>query len=179
LKKLILLLAILIVGFVVAEQPMYFVNIVTGDVTLPTGLDRAYRVILTPDSNAADSSYGTVETGSFILGGHGAAVAYVHLYAVKHNNTTDTNFPGDTLILKTYTECQRGHGLHKIQLDSALLTDTTTKNYWLGKGDGFTGSDSLACEIYFTLEMWDSTSDSANHGVTHDYYFDIGVQSKR
>lgn len=177
-NKLILLLAIVAIGFAVAGQPIHFVNIVSGDVTLPADIDAGWHVILTCDSNAVDSSYGTVETGSFMLGKHGAAVAWAHLYNAKLNDGSYTDFASDTLILKVYTECQRPNGILKIQLDSALLTDTGLVEYWLGKGDGFTGLDSLTCEIYWTLEMWDSTSDSANHGVTHDYYFDFGVEPK-
>lgn len=148
------------VGF---GENVYLGPTVTGDVSVS-----GQTVILTCDSNAADSSYGTFTTESFPIKTAEGITGYVRV-------TSATGFVEDTIVASCKTAMQRNPLVGGITLQVDTFADTGTALYWLGQCDNFTGADSLPLfgDVWIDWEVWDSTSDSAGHGDIHSFGTEI------
>ncbi len=159
-KKFLLLL--LLIPLLALGDEVTVKQTVSGDVSR----ESEWQVTMTCDSNAADSSYGTFTTESFDIGGALGVGGYAHYWLTSDCTRCDT------IILHCITAHYRD-----VSTPCTLSVDTLAAvgfvEYWLGKTDAWTGTDSLfpGGELWWDGEIWDSASDSANHGTEVDYYW--------
>ena len=64
---------------------------------------------------------------------------------------------------------------------AVVATDTGVTTFWLGKGDGFLGSDSLGAEVRLKIRIRDSLGNGAQDTAhsQYKYFFNIVAQRKR
>jgi len=134
------------------------------------------RVVLLPDSDNTDSSYGAFETIDYWLDFQ-AGVAYTHLYRITRGKAKDTAYPADTIVVRILTDCIAGKTLCRDTLATGTFADTGYVAHFLGQCDHWVmATESTGAFIWFEVAVRDSQTDSANHGVEHSYYFEFGAQ---
>lgn len=150
-----------------AENVNILQSSATGDVTVSGDV-----VTLTCDSSAADSSVGGFQTESFGRG-YRTITGYARLGKIDSSTV-------DTVVLRLMTAWDRSLSLALDTVQTDTLDDTGNIFYWLGKCENWTGWDSIADmnEFWWDVDTWDSASDSANHGVEHNYMYEFKIEGK-